>query len=91
MSLASATTVGVWVVLSLAGEKEFVPGWLSIVSLVGLLGGIQLVCVGILGEYVGRTYEICLGRPSVIIRDSTTLTTVNRPDADSGRAEPDRP
>lgn len=46
--------------------KSFVPGWASIVSLVVFIGGIQLVCLGIIGQYVGRIYEQVLGRPNVL-------------------------
>ena len=38
--------------------------------MVGMVGGMQLICMGILGEYVGRIYELALRRPSVIVEDS---------------------
>jgi dolichol-phosphate mannosyltransferase len=45
-----------------------VPGWASVVLAVCLLGGIQLAVLGVMGEYLGRTYEEVLGRPLYVIR-----------------------
>jgi dolichol-phosphate mannosyltransferase len=44
-----------------------VPGWASIFVAVLLLGGIQLVCLGLLGEYVGRIYAAVQHRPTYFI------------------------
>lgn len=43
-----------------------VPGWISIVSLATLIGGFQIICMGVIGQYVGRIYEQVLGRPQVL-------------------------
>jgi dolichol-phosphate mannosyltransferase len=40
-----------------------VPGWASLFVAVLLLGGIQLICLGLLGEYVGRIYTAVQNRP----------------------------
>lgn len=45
-----------------------VPGYPSIVALVTFLGGLQLIGIGILGEYVGRTYKEVKFRPLYVIR-----------------------
>jgi len=37
------------------------------------LGGVQLICLGILGEYIGRIYEEVKGRPHWVIRDEAGL------------------
>ena len=42
-------------------------GWLSLIATVLLLGGVQLVCLGIVGEYVSRIYRETKGRPLFII------------------------
>ncbi len=44
-----------------------IPGWVSTVLPMYFLGGIQLLCVGILGEYVGKIYSEVKRRPRYII------------------------
>jgi dolichol-phosphate mannosyltransferase len=44
-----------------------VPGWTSILVAVCLLGGLQLAVLGVLGQYLGRTYEEALRRPLYIV------------------------
>lgn len=44
-------------------------GWTSLVILVLLLGGIQLICLGIIGEYVGKLYEESKQRPLYLINE----------------------
>ena len=46
-----------------------VPGYATIIVLILLLGGIQLVCIGIIGEYVGRTFEQTKDRPIYIAKE----------------------
>lgn len=48
-----------------------VPGWASLVSIVSFLGGIQLISVGIIGEYVGKIYLEVKRRPRYIISQRT--------------------
>jgi len=45
-----------------------VPGYASIFSAVAFLGGFQLFCLGIIGEYVGRTYLEAKRRPAFVVR-----------------------
>jgi len=44
-------------------------GWLSIVLISLFLGGVQLICFGVLGEYIGRIYREVKNRPLFIIDD----------------------
>ncbi|HSM41825.1 MAG TPA: glycosyltransferase family 2 protein [Afifellaceae bacterium] len=46
-----------------------VPGFASLVVLILFFGGVNLLSVGILGEYLGRTYTEVKGRPLYIIRE----------------------
>ncbi|MEE1329419.1 MAG: glycosyltransferase, partial [Oscillospiraceae bacterium] len=59
----------IWVVC----EKLFwgidIPGYATIIVLILLLGSIQLFCIGIIGEYVGRTFEQSKDRPIYIAKE----------------------
>ena len=44
-----------------------VPGYATIIVLILLLGSVQLFCIGIIGEYVGRTFEQTKNRPIYIL------------------------
>jgi polyisoprenyl-phosphate glycosyltransferase len=64
----------------------YVPGVSSILFAVLLLGGIQLITVGIIGEYVGRIYDEVKRRPLYVVRDARNLDAPGAPDT----AEPER-
>ena len=48
-----------------------VAGWASTVCVVCFIGGIQMVCLGVIGEYVGKTYLEVKARPRFIISERT--------------------
>ncbi|HEY1681874.1 MAG TPA: glycosyltransferase family 2 protein [Candidatus Tumulicola sp.] len=47
----------------------YTPGWASTIVAVVFLGGVQLISLGILGEYLGRIYDEVKGRPLYLIDD----------------------
>ena len=48
-----------------------VSGWASMTSLICFIGGVQLICLGILGEYIGKIYLETKARPRYIISERT--------------------
>ena len=66
LALGSIFIALVYLVLKLAGFP-FPLGNPTIVILILLMGGVQLISVGILGEYIGRIYEEVRARPKFIV------------------------
>lgn len=46
-----------------------IPGYATIIVLILLLGGVQLFCLGIMGEYIGKTFEQSKNRPIYIAKE----------------------
>lgn len=58
---------------------QALPGWTSTVVAVASVGAVQLLCLGLLGEYVGRMYAMLQGRPTYFIAyDSLDQSAVRR-------------
>jgi polyisoprenyl-phosphate glycosyltransferase len=70
-SALAMLTIPVVIGLKIAGEV--IPGFATVLVVVLLLGGIQLITAGIIGEYVGRIYDEVKGRPLYLIRSTRNL------------------
>jgi glycosyltransferase involved in cell wall biosynthesis len=66
ISTLAFIAIPVVVVLRIVGS--YLPGFSSITIAILLLGGIQLIALGIIGEYVGRIYDEVKGRPLYLVR-----------------------
>jgi len=53
--------------------NQAIEGWASVLTAVLFIGGIQLIFLGIIGEYLGRVYEESKGRPLYIVSDKLGL------------------
>jgi dolichol-phosphate mannosyltransferase len=66
VSTLAFIAIPVVIVLRIVGS--YLPGFSSVTLAVLLLGGIQLIAIGIIGEYVGRIYDEVKGRPLYLVR-----------------------
>ncbi len=65
--------VAVWAVLAKYVFRVTVQGWTAEVVLVSLLAAVQLLMIGILGEYIGRIYEEVKRRPLYVVADRVNV------------------
>jgi dolichol-phosphate mannosyltransferase len=56
--------------------RDAVPGWTTIVVLLGIIGGMILVGLGIVGEYIGRIYEEVKHRPIYIVQECVNAEVI---------------
>lgn len=70
MSLVSVIGL-IWAVVSKIIGHAATPGWASIVAAICLISSIQLICIGIIGEYIGKIYLEVKNRPRYIISERT--------------------
>jgi len=64
-----AMGVTVWALWAALATGKVIPGWASVVLPMYFLGGIQLLALGAIGEYVGKLYVEVKARPRFIIQD----------------------
>ena len=68
------------VLLKVLGINE--RGWTTLMGWILLLGGVQLLMIGVLGEYLGRIYDEVKGRPLYLVAEEVGGNTSPAPDVD---------
>lgn len=66
---------GLWIMLKTLVFGIDVPGWSTLVVAVSLLGGVQLISIGVLGEYLARVFTEVKGRPGYIVAEDHSAKT----------------
>lgn len=69
ISIISILAAVVTVIIKWVGYT--VQGWTSLLCAIFLLGGIQIFCLGVIGEYIGKLYAESKGRPRYIIEENS--------------------
>jgi dolichol-phosphate mannosyltransferase len=67
VSLSAFLYIAVVIVLKILGINE--RGWTTLMGWILLLGGVQLMLIGVLGEYLGRIYDEVKGRPLYLVAE----------------------
>lgn len=69
MAAGFGGAVGLWEVIRALVFGISTPGYASLITMITFLSGIQLLCVGLLGEYIGRIYMETKQRPVFIVAE----------------------
>ena len=68
--MALALAFMVWILIGFALDSQnAVRGWSSLMASILFLGGVQLLCVGVVGAYVGRVYRESKERPLYVVSE----------------------
>ena len=70
--------LGIWAIWVKWFTPNVVPGWATTFVMVSMASSVQLVMIGILGEYVGRIYEQLKQRPLYVLRAEPAPSTLSR-------------
>lgn len=70
---------GLWIIARTVLWGDPVQGWPSLMTVVLFLGGLQLVALGIIGEYLGRLYVESKQRPLYLVAEVVGLALPQRP------------
>jgi glycosyltransferase involved in cell wall biosynthesis len=79
--------LGLWAFVGAVFFKNVVPGWASTVIPIYLLCGVQMICLGVMGEYIGKIYLETKRRPRFIIETALLEKRAESP-ATTDREEP---
>ena len=74
MMIVASFGVIVWALVAKYVLHQFVQGWTGIMIVVAVFASVQLLMIGILGEYIGRIYEEVKKRPLYIVGDTVNAT-----------------
>jgi polyisoprenyl-phosphate glycosyltransferase len=72
-SLGSFLLGIIFAIQQITGTSHTARGWASTIVVILFLGGVQLICIGFIGEFIGRIYDEVKQRPMYVVARSTGL------------------
>ncbi len=87
-ALLASLAFGLYALLSHFLNSKTPQGWTSLLCAIAFFGGLQLIVLGVLGEYIGRIHEQSRGRPIFMVDAVVCCSGEHRPkSADEGLSE----
>jgi glycosyltransferase involved in cell wall biosynthesis len=80
-SAAAGFVLAIWAVLDKILTPHVPQGWASTIAVVLLIGGVQLVMLGVMGEYLGRVYDEVRARPLYVVSSRVGFSDPQSPGA----------
>lgn len=68
-----SSVMGIWILMIALFSEKAVPGWGSTALPIYFLGGVQILCIGVLGEYAGKIYKEVKRRPRYVVEKTTCV------------------
>jgi polyisoprenyl-phosphate glycosyltransferase len=79
ISLIATAAYALWTLTCWLRGTGDVPGYTSLVLLLSFLGSLHLICLGVVGEYVGRIHEQVKDRPLYLVKEAIGLRAPDAP------------
>jgi dolichol-phosphate mannosyltransferase len=83
MAIGSVLYGIVAIAMKLAGVHGYVPGYASLLVAITFVGGVQLIVIGMVGQYVARIYDEARARPLYLVREAKGFAAAGHPDSES--------
>lgn len=74
--LYTITTILLKIIFNYPGD-EFSTGWTSLVAIIGFVGGMNILLIGVIGEYLSHVFDSTMKHPTFIIKESTISKNAN--------------
>jgi dolichol-phosphate mannosyltransferase len=81
-----AIILGAWVIVDAFGNQTAPRGWASLLVVVLFMSSVQLICLGIIGEYIRLIFLEAKGRPSYIVDSFKSCRTFPAENSETGIA-----
>jgi glycosyltransferase involved in cell wall biosynthesis len=90
-SALSGLPYGLFAIYQVIFTNQTVPGWASIIVAILFLGGVQLMSLGVIGEYIGRIYTEVKRRPLYVLEERIGFEEGQKQKSDDSHFQKTRP